>query len=85
MDAADLNDVLDQVRNQDDFKVLMTFLRNATLQNALLELRTKRLGKHVIYSCKHPSRHGVCHYTLDDGLSVGNCRWENLHRVLVVR
>jgi hypothetical protein len=34
---------------------------------------------------EHPYKKGYTHYLMDDGVSSGTCRWENLYRVLVVR
>jgi hypothetical protein len=45
----------------------------------------KRRGYWCTEFTEHPYKKGYAHYLMDDGVSSGTCKWENLYRVLVVR
>jgi len=71
---------LQQVSSLEQFRKFYETLNKSPIPFALYRKKTnKALGN---FAERQP---GICHYTLDDGIGAGDCRWENLYRVLVVR
>ena len=71
---------LRDVKDKEDFFDLLNTIKKSKVA---FEIRSKRSGRRVFSFSEHinPEK---CHYLIDDGVSVGICRWENLHRVLYI-
>ena len=80
--AASLTKELVNVKNRSD---LLDFIRKIEQREfALYSYRNH--SRHWCFDfTEHPYKKGYAHYLMDDGVSNGTCKWENLYRVLVVR
>lgn len=78
--AASLNKELVNIKNRSD---LLKFIRK--IEQREFALYEKRRRRWCFDFTEHPYKKGYAHYLMDDGVSSGTCRWENLYRVLVVR
>ncbi len=72
-----------ELRTVKDKTSLMVFIQRIDQQEFALYGKRRR---HWCFDfTEHPYKKGYAHYLMDDGVSNGTCKWENLHRVLVVR
>ena len=78
--AASLTKELVNVKNRNS---LLDFIRK--IEQHEFALYGKRRRHWCFDFTEHPYKKGYAHYLMDDGVSNGTCRWENLYRVLVVR
>ncbi len=78
--AASLTKELVNIKNRSE---LLDFIRK--IEQREFALYGKRRRHWCFDFTEHPYRKGYAHYLMDDGVSNGTCKWENLHRVLVVR
>lgn len=83
MTADQLNELLKNVRGRESFSVFMHAMRQS--KEGDFHLYGRRRGYAAFSFTPHPYKLGYAHYLLDDGVSTGTCRWENLYRVLTVR
>ena len=79
-----------ELRTVKDKASLVEFIRKIDKIGEGFALHSKRKRKHsngpwCFDFTEHPYRKGYAHYLMNDGISSGTCRWENLYRVLVVR
>ncbi len=80
--AASLTKELVNVKNRSD---LLDFIRKIEQREFALYSYRKHSRHWCFDFAQHPYKKGYAHYLMDDGVSNGTCRWENLYRVLVVR
>ena len=69
---------LREVKDYDDFKHFLKSVRENDF-----ELHSKRSGRRV-FGFNESYNPEYCDYAIDDGVSVGHCKWENLYRVIYV-
>lgn len=82
-------DILKTVKNHADFKALMTLINSDEEAPFIV---VKRRGYRAFAFDNYRYRIGdeihvnpeYCDYLIDDGISRGKCRWENLYRYLSV-
>lgn len=86
-----LNDRLAEVRSEADMADVVNKVIEAGYSLRMARGRSYHLastqGKHHpdAYSfTDHPHKPGYCHYLIDDSVSSGTCRWENLHGVIEI-
>ena len=80
--AASLTKELVSVKNRNS---LLDFIRKIEQREFALYLYRNRRRHWCFDFTDHPYKKGYAHYRMDDGVSKGTCKWENLYRVLVVR
>jgi len=73
-----LDDKLKEVKNYKDFKAFMKLLKEHDYR-----LFSKRSGRYV-FLFREDYNPNKAHYLIDDGVSVGHCRWGNLYKYLEV-
>ncbi len=74
-----------ELRTVKDKASLMVFIQRIDQQEFALYLYRNRRRHWCFDFTDHPYKKGYAHYLMDDGVSTGTCKWENLYRVLVVR
>ena len=72
-----------ELRTVKDKASLLVFIQR--IEQREFALYGKRRRHWCFDFTEHPYKKGYAHYLMDDGVSNGTCRWENLYRVLVVR
>ena len=94
MDKAEREEIAasltNELRDIKDKSSLIEFIKKIDKIGEGFTLHSKRIRKYgsgpwCYAFTEHPYKKGYAHYLMNDGISTGTCKWENLYRVLVVR